>query len=71
MGACSCCLSVELNNIIRNKEDLLTDVKNLCDNSADSADTDAQFVECLQQIKDMSEEKEQRRKQLEDLEEAA
>jgi membrane-bound lytic murein transglycosylase B len=30
-------------------------------------DTDAQFAECMQQIKDMAEEKDAKQKQLEDL----
>jgi hypothetical protein len=35
------------------------------------ADTEQQFVECLQQIKMLGEEKEQRQKELEDLKVAA
>jgi glycerol-3-phosphate dehydrogenase len=30
-------------------------------------DTDAQFIECMQRIKDMAEEKDAKQKQLEDL----
>jgi hypothetical protein len=72
-------LPIELNNIIRYKEDLLTNVKNLLYHCKDDVellekqleDADVQLVECLQQIKDMAEEKETREKELEELRGAA
>jgi hypothetical protein len=57
------------------KEELLTDVKNLLYWRTDDverlqkviSDTERQFIDCLQQIKTLGEEKEQRQKELEDL----
>jgi hypothetical protein len=57
------------------KEELLTDLKNLLYRHTDDIerlqkvidDTERQFVDCLQQIKTLGEEKEQRQKELEDL----
>jgi hypothetical protein len=68
-------LSSELDNIIRNKEDMLAKVKDLLNRRTDELeltvkkleDTDAQFIECMQRIKDMAEEKDAKQKQLEDL----
>jgi hypothetical protein len=61
------------------KEELLTDVKNLLYRCIDDAermqkvigDTERQFVDCLQRIKTLGEEKEQRQRELEDLRGAA
>jgi hypothetical protein len=72
-------LSSELNNIIKNKEEMLNNVRNLLSCRADEMeltvkkleDIDAQFMECMQQIKDMAEEKDAKQKQLEDLQKAA
>jgi chromosome segregation ATPase len=58
---------------------LLTDLKNMLNRHADEveslrkvmADTEKQFVDCLQQIKTLGEEKEQRQKELDDLKAAA
>jgi hypothetical protein len=58
---------------------LLTDLKNMLYRRTDEvenlrkvmADTEKQFVDCLQQIKTLGEEKEQRQKELEDLRTAA
>jgi hypothetical protein len=57
------------------KEELLIDVKNMLYRRTDDveklqkviADTEQQFTDCLQQIKTLGEEKEQRQKELEDL----
>jgi hypothetical protein len=65
----------ELRKILTYKEELLTDVKNMLYHRTDDverlqkviADTEQQFAGCLQQIKMLSEEKEQRQKELEDL----
>jgi hypothetical protein len=54
---------------------LLTDLKNMLNRCADeveklwnvSADMEHQFLDCLQQIKTLGEEKEQRHKELDDL----
>jgi hypothetical protein len=61
------------------KEELLTDVKNLLYRRTDDverlqkviSDTEQQFTDCLQQVKTLGEEKEQRRRELEDLRGAA
>jgi chromosome segregation ATPase len=58
---------------------LLTDLKNMLYRRADEveglrkvvADTEKQFADCLQQIKTLGEEKEQRQKELNDLKTAA
>jgi hypothetical protein len=72
MGASSCRFPVELNNIIRYEEDLLY----RCTNDVvllvkQLEDANVQLVECLQQIKNMAEEKETREKELEELRSAA
>jgi chromosome segregation ATPase len=62
-----------LRKILTYKEELLTDVKNMLYHRTDDierlqkviADTEQQFVDCLQQIKTLPEEKEQRQKELE------
>jgi hypothetical protein len=67
--------TVELRKILTYKEDLLTDVKNMLYRHTDDierlqkviTDTKQQFAGCLQQIKTLGEEKEQRQKELEDL----
>jgi chromosome segregation ATPase len=61
------------------KEELLTDMKNLLYRRTDDVerlqkvigDTKQQFVDCLQQIKTLGEEKEQQQKELEGLRRAA
>jgi hypothetical protein len=61
------------------KEELLTDVKNMLYHRTDDierrqkviADTEQQFADCLQQIKTLGKEKQQRQKELEDLNGAA
>jgi peroxiredoxin family protein len=71
----SCHFPIELNNIIRYKEDLMTDAKNVLDHCTDDLellakkleDVDVQLIECLQQIKNMAEEKETRENELEEL----
>jgi hypothetical protein len=71
--------TTELRKILTYKEELLTDVKNMLYRHIDDverlqkviADTEQQFVGCLQQIKTLGEEKEQRQKELEDLRGAA
>jgi uncharacterized protein YjcR len=72
-------LSIELNNIIRYKEDLVTDMKNLLYRAIDDAeklikvlqDADMQLAECMTQIWDMATEKELKDKELEELKGAA
>jgi hypothetical protein len=67
--------TAELRKILTYKEELLTDVKNMLYHRTDDikklqkviADTEQQFIDCLQQIKTLSEEKEQQQKELEDL----
>jgi peptidoglycan hydrolase CwlO-like protein len=69
----------ELRKILTYKEELLNDVKNMLYRCTDDveklqkviADTEQQFADCLQQIKTLGEEKEQRQKELEDLRGAA
>jgi hypothetical protein len=69
--------TAELRKILTHKE-LLTDMKNILYRRTDDVErlqmviTDTQqFVDCLQQIKMLGEEKEQRQKELEDLKGAA
>jgi DNA repair exonuclease SbcCD ATPase subunit len=65
----------ELKQLLSYKEGLLTDLKNMLYRYADEveglrkvvADTEKQFADCLQQIKTLGEEKEQRQKELNDL----
>jgi hypothetical protein len=60
--------TVELRKILTYKEELLTDVKTMVYHRADDverlpkviADTEQQFIDCIQQIKRLGEEKEQR-----------
>jgi hypothetical protein len=67
--------TTELRKMLIYKEELLTDMKNLLYQRTDDVerlqkvigDTERQFVDCLQQIKTLGEEKEQRQKELEDL----
>jgi hypothetical protein len=69
----------ELNNIIRNKDDLLTDARDLLYRCTDDVellakkfeDADIQLEEYPQQISDMTAEKEQRDKELEEFRNAA
>jgi hypothetical protein len=69
----------ELRKIIKYKEELLIDVKNMLYRRTDDVerlqkvigDTERQFVECLQQIKALGEKDEQLRKELEELRGAA
>jgi hypothetical protein len=71
--------TAELRKILTYKEELLADVKNMLYHRKDDierlqkviADTEQQFIDCLQQIKTLGEEKEQRQKELEDLRRAA
>jgi hypothetical protein len=71
--------TAELRKILTYKEELLTNVKNMLYHRTDNierlqkliADTEQQFADCLQQIKTLGEEKEQRQKELEDLKGAA
>jgi hypothetical protein len=71
--------TAELRKILTYKEELLTNVKNMLYHHTDDikklqkviADTEQQFADCLQQIKTLGEEKEQRQKELEDLRGAA
>jgi hypothetical protein len=71
--------TAELRKILTYKEELVTDVKNMLYHCTDDverlqkviADTEQHFAFCLQQIKMLSEEKEQRQKELEDLKGAA
>jgi hypothetical protein len=61
-------ITAELKKLLNYKEGLLTDLKNMLNRRADEveslrkvmADTEKQFVDCLQQIKTLGEEKEQR-----------
>jgi DNA repair ATPase RecN len=72
-------LPAELNNKIRNKDDMLTNVKNLLYRCSDDMellakqleDADVQLVECMEQIRDMAAEKELKDKELEELKGAA
>jgi hypothetical protein len=72
-------LRPELRKIIKYKEELLTDVKNMLYRRTDDVerlqkvigDTERQFVDCLQQIKTLGERDEQQRMELEDLRGAA
>jgi hypothetical protein len=65
--------TAELRKILTYKEELLTDVKNMLYHHTDDVErlqkvisnTEQQFVDCLQQIKTLGEEKEQRQKELE------
>jgi hypothetical protein len=65
--------------LIKYKEELLTDTKNLLYRSSDDVErlakllknADQQLLQCMKQIKSMAEEKELKQKQLEDLQEAA
>jgi phage gp36-like protein len=65
--------------MINKKEEMLTDVSNLMNRRIDELElmvkklenTNALFVKCMQQIKDMAEEKDAMQKQLEDLQKAA
>jgi ABC-type transporter Mla subunit MlaD len=71
--------TTELRKILTYKEELLTDVNNMLYRRTDDikrlqkviVDTEQQFANCLQQIKTLGEEKEQRQKELEDLKRAA
>lgn len=68
-------MPTELNNIIRNKNDLLTEARDLlyrCTHDVEPLakkleDADIQLEEYLQQIRDMTAEKEQRDKELEEF----
>jgi hypothetical protein len=79
MSTFSCLLLVELKKLIKYKQELLTDMKNLLYRSSDDVellnkllkDADQQLLQCMKQIKSMAEEKELKQKQLEDLQEAA
>jgi hypothetical protein len=72
-------LLVELNNIIRNEDDEITDLKNLVYRCSDDAeklikalqDPDLQLVDCMTQIRDMAAEEELKKKELEELKNAA
>jgi hypothetical protein len=63
-------ITVELKKLLNYKEGLLTDLKNMLNRRADEveklrkvfADMEHQFVDCLQQIKTLGEEKKQRRR---------
>jgi hypothetical protein len=67
-------LLAELNNIIRNKDDEITDLKNLVYHCLDDTkkliealhDADLQLVDCMTQIRDMATEKELKKKELEE-----
>jgi hypothetical protein len=58
-------LLAKLNNIIRNKDDEITDLKNLVYSQSDDAeklikalqDADVKLIECMTQIRDMAAEK--------------
>jgi hypothetical protein len=71
--------TAELRKILTYKEELLTNMKNMLYRCTDNierlqtmiADTEQQFADCLQQIKTLGKEKEQRQKELEDLQGAA
>jgi chromosome segregation ATPase len=72
-------LLAELNNIIRNKDDEITDLKNLVYRRSDDTekliqafqDADVQLVECVTQIKELTTAKEQNKRELEELQGAA
>jgi hypothetical protein len=72
-------LSFARRKLLNYKEELLTDTKNLLYRCPDDMelldkqfkDADQKLVQCMQQIKSMAEEKELRRKQLDNLQEAA
>jgi chromosome segregation ATPase len=72
-------LLAELNNIIRNKDDEITDLKNLVYRHSDDAeklikalqDADAKLVECMTQIRGMAAKKDLKDKELEELKGAA
>jgi hypothetical protein len=72
-------LPAQFNNIIRNKDGLLTDTKNLLYHHPDDVellakqqeDAEVQLVECMQQIRDMATQKELKDKELEELKDAA
>jgi hypothetical protein len=71
--------TAELRKILTYQEELLTDMKNMLYYRTDDveklqkviADTEQQFTDCLQQIKTLGKEKEQRQKELKDLRGAA
>jgi chromosome segregation ATPase len=71
--------TAELRKILKYKEELLTDMKNMLYHRTDNverlqkvvADTEEQFADCLRQIKTLGEEKGRREKELEILREAA
>jgi hypothetical protein len=71
--------TAELRKILKYKEELLTDMKNMLYHRTDDierlqkvvADTEEQFADCLRQIKTLGEEKGRREKELEILKEAA
>jgi chromosome segregation ATPase len=72
-------LLAELNNIIRNKDDEITDLKNLVYRFSDDMekliqalqDADVQLMECMTQIREMTTTKEQNKRELEELKGAA
>jgi hypothetical protein len=72
-------ITVELKKLLNYKEGLLTDLKIMLNRHADEveklrkvfADMEHQFVDCLQQIKTLGEEKRQHQKELNDLKAAA
>jgi phosphotransferase system IIB component len=72
-------LLAELNNIIRNKDDEINDLKNLVYRHSDDAeklikalqDADMQLVECVTRIRDTAVEKELKDKELQELKGAA
>jgi hypothetical protein len=72
-------LLAELNNIIRNKDDEITDLKNLMYHRSDDAeksiralqDANVQLVECMTEVREMAAKKEQNKKELEELKGAA
>jgi hypothetical protein len=71
--------TAELRKILKYKEELLTDVKNMLYHHTDDierqrkvvADTEEQFADCLRQIKTLGEEKGRWEKELEILRDAA
>jgi hypothetical protein len=71
--------TAELRKILKYKEELLIDVKNMLYRCTDNierlqkviGDTEQQFVYCLQQVKTLGEKDERRQKELEDLRGAA
>jgi hypothetical protein len=71
--------TAEPRKILKYKEELLTDVKNMLYRRTDDverlqkvvADTEEQFADCLGQIKTLGEEKGRREKEMEILKEAA